>query len=236
MQNKSYKKQWKYIKSSGLVSKFYWDSKMGYYDCYCKACSVKGVKVGNNIFNWKSWVGNPDIGFVRKVFYKTKDNTFYYRPFGVNYEDFYEPCKADEYERLVWLSKKEFNKEADRLNIDQKFEEIWEKRLRDSEVNSNGNIIGGAWRNPETGKIKGNNILLSDIDKLITEGYTEKVVTLGWHRTEPKNAIRCPVCEDLYTIFTNYSPVPWYLKLRQKVSNLLFYIKRVYIKTYRRKY
>lgn len=58
MNKKEAKAAWKYIKKNNLVSHFYWDSITHMYDCYCKFCQTD---------NWRSWVGNPDIGYLYKV-------------------------------------------------------------------------------------------------------------------------------------------------------------------------
>ena len=44
----------------------------------------------------------------------------------------------------------------------------------------------------------------------------EKVVTLGWHNTNPYKAMRCPVCNDLHTIMLSNGKymLPWYLRLK----------------------
>lgn len=73
---KDARKLWLYIKNKNYVSKWIWDPYMGYYDCYCKACATG---------RQKSWLGNPDVGFVRPAS-DFSMGTFEYK------NKYYTPC------------------------------------------------------------------------------------------------------------------------------------------------
>ena len=212
---------WNNIKKNGLVSKFSWDSWMGYYDCYCKACAVDKVKNGEIVDNWRSWVGNPDVGFVREVAFKCSkdDNVFKYK------NKLYEPCNVDEYDTLLFLNKDEYNATIKKGGwTDMKpFDKLWDIELTQEEIDSNGNVVGGGWRNLETKEV-----IDKETDRLLDTSKYEKVVTLGWHRTNPSNAIHCPVCEDLYNIIcqSSYDPLPITLRIKSKIKNTFRDIQR----------
>ena len=123
---------------------------MGYYDCYCKACEVDNNKKGKLFRSQQSWVGNPDVGWVRSVAFKLKnDNIFKYMGF------LYEPCNFEEYENLIYFNHEEYKeaiKDLDRKSF-KRFDTVWKENLTQDEINQNGNSLGGAWRNLKTGRI-----------------------------------------------------------------------------------
>ena len=213
---KQAKEAWKNIKRNKYVSKFRWDSWMGYYDCYCKACAVDGVNCGQHTYNWRSWVGNPDIGYVRPVAFKCDINDGIFKYKG----SLYEPCSADEYDRLTFFTNEEYKKEKERVSLENSFNKIWKIELTDEEIASNGNVMGGAWKTPD-GKIIGNT------NTNVPEG-SKKLVTLGWHRTDPKNAIRCPVCDDLFNIICHsvYDPKPLIYQIREHMAARFWRFRR----------
>ena len=213
---KQAKEAWKNIKKNKYVSKFYWDSWMGYYDCYCKACAVDGINCGQHKYNWRSWVGNPDIGYVRPVAFKCDINDGIFKYKG----SLYEPCSADEYDRLTFFTNEEYKKEKERVSLENSFNKIWKVELTDEEIASNGNVMGGAWKTPD-GKIIGNT------NTNVPEG-SKKLVTLGWHRTDPKNAIRCPVCDDLFNIICHsvYDPKPLIYQIREHLAARFWRLRR----------
>lgn len=290
MSPKKAKKTWRYIKRHHLVSKFIWDDWMQYWDCYCKAC-----KTGNDKKDFVSWVGNPDVGYVRfaKNVNPKRNKVFKYKNL------LYTPCYANEYSRLKFYNKEEYekevldvykpetihyltktkyNEEAKKLGKDwfneyglldicsevngkflppsfeefQKrtlpldknkkipknrvtfdwlvfnkryppFDELHKIELTNEDIAKNGNIIGGAWRGPQNTPV--GKIYATD-EKMLENGF-EEVVTLGWHRTEIKDAQRCPVCEDLYEIIcrSGYDPVPFYMIWCQKLRWLFHNLK-----------
>jgi len=218
---KEAKAAWKEIKKNKLVSKFYWDSLMSHYDCYCKACAVDVDRSVHMPGNFRSWVGNPDIGFVRPVAFKCdkNDGIFKYRG------QLYEPCKATEYDNLVFLNREEYSNEMkDKLRLKSDFDKEWEVELSQEEIDKNLNSVGGAWREISTGRILSKDRLPDQNTDLY-----EKVITPGWHRTEIKDSIRCPVCDDLYNIFCSvYSPVPFIYKLREKMATKLWRVSRYF--------
>lgn len=113
---RSYSKQyarekWAYIKFNGYVSKFSFDKFNHMYDCHCKLC-----KSGN----WTSWVSNPDIGYVREVDYENslgffpnlklrKEGFFFYQG------KYYTPCKDNEYNRLFFMTRGNYEDERGRM-------------------------------------------------------------------------------------------------------------------------
>lgn len=200
------KATWKYIKKNNWVSKFYWDSWMHEYDCYCNFC--KSFALSDPRRTWKSWVGNPDIGYVYPM--SNFDDTGYkYK--GKNYI----PCPAELYDRLVFFNKEEYEEEIkDKAGEYKSFDELWNVELTYNEIASNGNVIGGAWRH-----LSNEVILAKEHVYGLEEKDYEKVVTLGWHRTNIKTAVRCLVCDDLYEIIcrSDYSPTPLLKRIHERI-------------------
>ena len=213
---KEAKKLWSYIKDKGYVSRWIWDPYMGYYDCYCKACAV-----GREC----SWLGNPDIGYVRPVD-KVSLAAFDYKG------KYYVPCKEDEYNRVTYWNKSQYNeirkiyapkdpteKELARFNKDwPDFNTLWKISLTQEEIDHNGNIRGGCYR--IVFKSKEPEYISKDSDKVYHDNVMEKVVTLGWHNTKPYESMRCPVCDDIYTVMRSSwkSMLPWYLRFKSRFN------------------
>lgn len=209
---KEAKKLWSYIKNKGYVSRWIWDPYMGYYDCYCKACAA-----GKERF----WLGNPFIGYVRPVD-KMSLAAFDYKG------KYYVPCKEDEYNKVTYWNKLQYNKicetyapknptekELARFNEEwPDFDTLWKINLTQEEINHNGNIKGGCYR--MVFKNKEPEYISKDSDKVYHDNGMEKVVTLGWHNTNPYKAMHCPVCNDLHTIMLSSwkSMLPWYLQFK----------------------
>ena len=211
MEKEEAKKIWKNIKKKHYVSKFYWDNYMHEYDCYCNFCKSYSINNNNNN-NWshKSWVSNPNTGFVWR-----SDSEAGCKEYKGQY---YIPCPADLYEKLVFFNEDQY-KDAikNRHRTYKTFDELWEESLSQEKINSNENIEGGAYR-----KIKSSFILAKDSVLPENDEY-EKVVTLGWHKTDILGAISCPVCEDIYNVIykSDYNPLPWYKKLRENIVIML---------------
>lgn len=202
------KHTWKYIKRNNYVSRFKWDSYMKTYDCYCNACKVDD---GKNKF--VSWVSVPDVGFVRRAGFKVRGDNHIFKYKG----KLYEPVEAKCYERLVFMNRTEYN-EFIRNTGDkgtQRFDTIWKMGLSDEDIENNGNIIGGAWRTLN-GKVYGNKTL-KDIPT-----NAEMVVTLGYHKTQVGDAIRCPVCDELNNIicYSDYNPLPLIYRLKEYLMSI----------------
>ena len=209
---KEAKKLWSYIKNKGYVSRWIWDPYMGYYDCYCKACAA-----GKERF----WLGNPWVGYVRPV-NKISLAAFDYK------DKYYVPCKEDEYNKVTYWNKLQYNeicktyapkdpteKELKKFNEDwPDFDTLWKVDLTQEEINHNGNIRGGCYKvgsqDEKPKYVSKNNA------RICLDDFLEKVVTLGWHNTNPYKAIRCPVCNDLHTIMLSNGKymLPWYLRLK----------------------
>ena len=200
------KATWKHIKKNNWVSKFYWDSWMHEYDCYCNFC--KAISATEPRRSWKSWVSNPDIGYVWPDEIHCKSDYVYKGKA-------YVPCPAELYDRLCFFNKEQYEEEIkDKAGRFKTFDELWNEELTAKEIKSNGNVYGGAWRN----LLSKNIIAKDDIDDA-DDPNLEKVVTLGWHRTEIEHAVRCPVCDDLYEIIcrSDYNPVPFFKRLKEKI-------------------
>ena len=209
---KEAKELWSYIKDKGYVSRWIWDPYMGYYDCYCRACAVGRER---------SWLGNPDIGYVRPVD-KVSLEAFDYKG------KYYIPCKENEYNRVTYWNKSQYNeickiyapkdpteKELARFNEDwPDFNTLWKVGLTQEEIDRNGNIRGGCYR--IVFKSKEPEYISKDSDKVYHDNVMEKVVTLGWHNTKPYESMRCPVCDDIYTVMRSSwkSMLPWYLRFK----------------------
>ena len=101
----------------------------------------------------------------------------------------------------------------------------WDKTISQEEIDKNLNSVGGAWREISTGRILSKD-RLSDPN---TDLY-EKVITPGWHRTEIKDSVRCPVCDDLHNILccSVYSPVPFIYRLREKMATKFWRVSRYF--------
>ena len=207
------KRLWKYINNKHYVSKWIWDPYMGYYDHYCKACATG---------KWKSWLGNPDIGYVRDSGYIQID-TFEYKG------KYYNPCAENEYNRLIFWTEEEYNtiRNTYKLNGPELFnkfekewplfEQLWDIELVQEEIESNNNVTGGAWKLPD-GSIKAKNFYKANT---VSNNYLEKVVTLGMHNTRPENSIRCPVCEDIYNIMRSgwKGMLPFHLQIAEAIKS-----------------
>lgn len=204
---KEAKKIWKNIKKSGLVSKFYWDSWFQNYDCFCKACAVDSKF--DRRWDFRSWVGNPDIGYVYNAWSKSEaKNTFEYK------HNIYRPCDADDYLRLKFRNKEEYKEHCDWLGYSnlEKFSDIAKKRkITEKDIFENGNIEGSALRDKTTKKVYG----WDAFEDPKSHDNLEIVVTKGEHTTDIPGAIECPVCRDLFGVFCHsvYNPIPLRLRL-----------------------
>ena len=185
------KKLFNYIKNLGLVSKPYWDKIIDGYDWKCLGCN-------------ESWVSNPDIGYVRKIFEaKQNSNFFWYKG------KLYKPCEKHEYHRLTWYNEKEYNDLIKNYSPGEypPFNVLWDKARKDE--NDSG---GQCWRS----KIDN-----EEITETEPTSDFEKIVTLGFHTTPPAYSEQCPVCNDLYEVLcrSGYSPLNSFQKLRELVVN-----------------
>ena len=107
------------------------------------------------------------------------------------------------------------------MSLENSFAKIWKIKLTDEEIASNGNVMGGAWKTPN-GRILGNKTT-----EVVPEG-SEKLITLGWHRTDPENAIRCPVCDDLFNIICHsvYDPKPLIYQIKERMAARFWRLRR----------
>ncbi len=107
-------------------------------------------------------------------------------------------------EKVVTLAYKQFEKTY------MPFDELWKSPISQEEIDENANAYGGAWRHKSNKKT----VWQKDDAIQFDENDFEKVVTLGYHKTQVDDAIECPVCRDLYDIMrSGYEMVPWYKRL-----------------------
>lgn len=191
---KTAQKYYPTIEYSKWYSLTEFDEKLAKYDFFAK-------KVGMDTFNslWeknKYWRFINTEGLEGKVFKNGE----------MDPEDAKKMNMSTASTKVVTLAFKEFEQDF------PDFDKFWKKNpLSQPEIESNGNIYGGGWRELETGKVIGR-----ETDNLLDTSKYEKVITKGWHATDPKNAIRCPVCDDLYDIMrSGYKMVPWHLRLKE---------------------
>ena len=94
------KRWYKELRKNKLVSKPYWDSYMSHYDHKCLCCDY-------------SWVGNPDIGYVREVEYQNKahkpiEKVLKENGIKIYRNRYYRPCEKNEYDTLDFYNQKEW--------------------------------------------------------------------------------------------------------------------------------
>ena len=131
-----------------------------------------------------------------------------------------------DYEKVICLEWLEYNVAY------PPFDKFWdEATLTQKEIDSNGNIRGGAYRlfethlNDTTYKLwdegifaKGQRVEEKDWNELIRLGAAEKVVTFGWHSSHPKDSVECPVCRAMYDSAMAHNWIGW----RKALSPILF--------------
>lgn len=209
------KKLYEKLLKEGLISKPRWDDLIDGYDWKCLACN-------------ESWLSVPDVGFVRenkieivndewgimRLQYHTSPTpfgTFFYKGKA------YIPCDHKEYHQLTWYNEEEYKKVREwhlkncshRKQDYPTFNQLWKTHQQNR--NSSG---GYMWRRKTDHYELIDNI--SFCKNIGSEKYFEKIVTLGYHTTNPKNAIPCPVCKDTYELFNSgYSPLNIFQRMRE---------------------
>ena len=217
------KKIYKYFLKNKMVSKPAWDSFMKYYDWKCLACN-------------HSWVGNPDTGYVRP--YK-EDETQYNgnKPIDrskkfVFRNIAYIPCDENEYNQITWLNMSQYK----RYQIDRTyrkwptFKELWELPNVKPDWNKTNEQQGHMWRDKNDPY---HLIRDEDFVKVEHPRKFEKVISLGYHSTNPKDSVECPICKMLNKVLcrSGYSPLNPLQKLREKFSNAWSdFISRIKVK------
>lgn len=203
MTKKEAKKLYLELKKQHLISKPKWDYMVDGYDWKCLGCNY-------------GWLSNPDIGYVRTFEVIATNRGILESILMINQHTFrykgqrYFPCGKHEYHQLTWYNKKEYEEYCNKCSDIQfpAFEELWEK------IQKNTNDTGGkTWRSLQDSY----DIILNEKYNFIKnkENY-EKVVTLGYHQTIPKGSIECPVCKDMYDLFsTGFCPLNIFQKIRE---------------------
>lgn len=100
-----------------------------------------------------------------------------------------ESRSENDYDKVITL---------DWINFDRRypqFETLWNIECTQDEIDNNGNIMGGGWRNLETKEIIGRKI-----DDILDTSKYEQVVTLGMHNSYYPKSIDCPICKRMHEI------------------------------------
>ncbi len=127
-----------------------------------------------------------------------------YKEGEISAEDKSLMTKSTVSEQVVTLAYKKFEKDY------MPFDELWKAPVSQEQIDGNTNAVGGAWRHKPSKKI----VWQKDDAFQFEKNDFEKVVTLGFHRTQVEDAIECPVCRDLYDIMrSGYEMIPWYKRL-----------------------
>ena len=102
-----------------------------------------------------------------------------------------------------------------------KFDKIWKENLTQEEIDSHGNIYGGAYRDKD--RIDDWIIIAKDTETDIPKKRLEKVVTRGWHNTPYPHSIDCPVCRDMYVVcMSTDSWMPFWRNIRFGIDTIQF--------------
>lgn len=213
MHPKEAKKEFKILRKAKLVGKPHWDSYFNTPDICCHSCNPPMKRIYEAL-------SNPSYGRV----YRLKDRR--YMPiFGNNANgnsNFYFRYKGNFYQKLenqdllTFYTKDQYDAYIERLGYEKghfkTFEELFDIELTQEEINSNGNVIGGAYRLEktylkETGDLLWNECIKAkdfgtekDWKDLEEKGIAKKVVTDGTHSSYPTGTEFCPVCKMMHKI------------------------------------
>ena len=178
---------------------------------YCKWYSRKelNVKIKNNPKWADMYVGTDTFDSLwnaQKMYRFVNGNLRgkVYKEGEISEEDKKLMTESTMSEKVVTLAYKQYEKTY------MPFDELWKTSVPQEDIDENANAFGGAWRHIHNKK----NVLQKDDAYQFEKNDFEKVVTLGYHRTQVDDAIECPVCRDLYDIMrSGYEMVPWYKRL-----------------------
>lgn len=213
MHPKEAKKEFKILRKAKLVGKPHWDSYFNTPDICCHSCNPPMKRIYEAL-------SNPSYGRV----YRLKDRG--YMPiFGNNANgnsNFYFRYKGNFYQKLenqdllTFYTKDQYDAYIEKLGYEKghfkTFEELFDIELTQEEINSNGNVIGGAYRLEktylkETGDLLWNECIKAkdfgtekDWKDLEEKGIAKKVVTDGTHSSYPTGTEFCPVCKMMHKI------------------------------------
>lgn len=213
MHPKVAKKEFKTLRKAKLVGKPHWDSQSSTPDICCYSCNPPLEEIYEAL-------SNPSYGRV----YRLKDKG-YMSIFGNKANgnsNFYFRYKGNVYQKLknqnllTFYTKDQYDTYTKKLGYEEgrfeTFEKLFNINLTQEEINSNGNVIGGAYRIEktylkETGKLLWNECIKAkdfgtekDWKELEKLGIATKVVTNAVHSSYPTGSEFCPVCKMMHRI------------------------------------
>lgn len=213
MHPKEAKKEFKILRKAGLVGKPHWDSWFENGDICCHACNPPMERIYEALSNpsYGRVYRLRDKGYMPIFGNKANGNSnFYFRYKGNIYQ------KLKNQDLLTFFTKDEYDAYIRKLGYEEghfrTFGDLFNVELTQEEINSNGNVIGGAYRLEktylkETGDLLWNECIKAknfgtkeDWEELEAKGIAKKVVTDGTHSSCPTGSEFCPVCKMMHKI------------------------------------
>lgn len=212
MHPKVAKKEYKLLRKAKLVGKPHWDKFFNTPDICCYSCNPPTEKVYEAL-------SNPSYGRVYKV-HQQSNYDFFLKENGNS--NFFFKYKNNVYQKLknqnllTFYTKEDYDAYIKDLGYEdgrfQTFQELFNINLTQEEINSNGNVVGGAYRLEKTYLKETNDLLWNECIKakdfgtekdwkdLEKKGIAKKVVTNGNHSSYPTGSEFCPVCKMMHQI------------------------------------
>ena len=205
------KREFKLLRKAKLISKPYWDKAIDCADIACLACT----KTNHNVLS------NPFFGKVYILQNAQQSNE------NIN-GDYFFRYKGTTYKKISNKISNKFITKEQYKEVFPTFDEIFAVDLTQKELDSDYNIVGGAYRRKESEEIfSKNNYTKEELENLEKEGKIEKVITTGRLTPFPPNAEDCPICKMLYEI--SKSDFIWegcFFYLRENIIKKWWEIKR----------
>jgi len=244
MHPKVAKKEFRILRKAKLVGKPHWDSWFEGADICCHSCNPPMERIYEAL-------SNPSYGRV----YRLKDKG--YMPIFGNKangnSNFYFRYKGNVYQKLknqdllTFYTKDQYDAYIKKLGYEEghfeTFERLFNIKLTQEEINSNGNVIGGAYRLEktylkETGDLLWNECIKAkdfgtekDWKELEEKGIAKKVVTDGTHSSYPTGTEFCPVCKMMHKIaHSGYHWEGLYLRLKETLYWTFVYRFKSFLK------
>lgn len=212
MHPKVAKKEYKLLRKARLVGKPHWDKFLNTPDICCHSCNPPTEKIYEAL-------SNPSYGRVYKV-HQQSNYDFFLKENGNS--NFFFKYKNNVYQKLknqsllTFYTKEDYDAYIKDLGYEdsrfQTFQELFNINLTQEEINSNGNVVGGAYRLEKTYLKETNDLLWNECIKakdfgtekdwknLEKKGIAKKVVTNGIHSSYPTGSEFCPVCKMMHQI------------------------------------
>lgn len=212
MHPKVAKKEYKLLRKAKLVGKPHWNKFFNTPDICCYSCNPPTEKVYEAL-------SNPSYGRVYKV-HQQSNYDFFLKENGNS--NFFFKYKNNVYQKLknqnllTFYTKEAYDAYIKDLGYEdgrfQTFQELFNINLTQEEINSNGNVVGGAYRLEKTYLKEINDLLWNECIKakdfgtekdwkdLEKKGIAKKVVTNGNHLSYPTGSEFCPVCKMMHQI------------------------------------